>query len=90
MHDSTKPKQDVSTTSTELKSLRLPANYGATLGVKKLLTLVTVGKPKKQNFFRTHSVELLEPEFRKTAAFGKTAQDALKIKVVELVEKRML
>ena len=55
MHDSTKPKQDVSTTSTELKSLRLPANYGATLGVKKLLTLVTVGKPKKQNFFRTHS-----------------------------------
>ena len=55
MQDSTKPKQDVSTTSTGIKSLRLKANYGATLGVKKLLTLVTVGKPKKQIFFRTHS-----------------------------------
>jgi hypothetical protein len=37
-----------------LKSLRLPANYGATLGVKKLLTNVAVGKPKKAIFFRTH------------------------------------
>lgn len=55
MKDSTKTKQDVSTTSTGIKSLRLKANYGATLGVKKLLTLVTVGKPKKQIFFRTHS-----------------------------------
>ena len=55
MQDSTKPKQDVSKISTDLKSLRLKANYGATLGVKKLLTLVTVGKPKKQIFFRTHS-----------------------------------
>ena len=55
MQDSTKPKQDVSKTSTDLQSLRLKANYGATLGVKKLLTLVTVGKPKKQIFFRTHS-----------------------------------
>ena len=54
MQDSTKPKQDVSKISTDLKSLRLKANYGATLGVKKLLTLVTVGKPKKQIFFRTH------------------------------------
>ena len=38
----------------DLKSLRLPANYGATLGVKKLLTNVLVGKPKKPQFFRTH------------------------------------
>jgi hypothetical protein len=37
-----------------LSSLRLPANYGATLGVKKLLTNVSVGKPKKPQFFRTH------------------------------------
>ena len=44
----------VPTTSTDLNSLRLPANYGATLGVKKLLTNVLVGKPKKSNFFRTH------------------------------------
>ena len=55
MQDSTKPKQDVSTTSKDLKSLRLKANYGATLGVKKLLTLVPVGKPKKPQFFRTHT-----------------------------------
>ncbi len=38
----------------DLKSLRLPANYGATLGVKKLLTTVLVGRPKKPQFFRTH------------------------------------
>ena len=50
------PKQPAATTiSTDLKSLRLPANYGATLGVKKLLTNVLVGKPKKPQFFRTHS-----------------------------------
>lgn len=42
-------------TTTDLKSLRLPANYGATLGVKKLLTTVPVGKPKKPQFFRTHA-----------------------------------
>ncbi|WP_287667801.1 helix-turn-helix domain-containing protein [Accumulibacter sp.] len=39
--------------------------------------------------FRTHTVELLQPEFRKLSTFGKTAQDALKIKVVGLVEKRV-
>jgi len=38
-----------------LNALRLPANYGATLGVKKLLTTVPVGKPKKSQFFRTHT-----------------------------------
>lgn len=36
-----------------LKDLRLPANYGVTLGVKKMLTSVHVGKPKKPQFFRT-------------------------------------
>ena len=39
----------------DVKSLRLPANYGATLGVKKLLTNVPVGRPKKAQFFRTHA-----------------------------------
>ncbi len=43
-----------SETSTDLSSLRLPTNYGATLGVKKLLTNVPVGRPKKSQFFRTH------------------------------------
>jgi hypothetical protein len=47
--------QPLSNASTALKSLRLPANYGATLGVKKLLTNVPVGKPKKPQFFRTHA-----------------------------------
>ena len=38
----------------DLKSLRLPANYGATLGVKKLLTSVRVGKIRTPHFFRAH------------------------------------
>ena len=47
--------QQTTTTTTDIKSLRLPANYGATLGVKKLLTNVPVGRPRKDSFFRTHS-----------------------------------
>jgi len=56
MHPQNKPEQPASnpTTHADLKSLRLPTNYGATLGVKKLLTNVLVGKPKKSQFFRTH------------------------------------
>jgi len=42
-------------TTSNLASLRLPANYGATLGVKKLLTNVPVGRPKKLQFFRIHA-----------------------------------
>lgn len=38
----------------DLEDLRIPATYGATLGVKKLLTKVPVGKPKKPQFFRTY------------------------------------
>jgi hypothetical protein len=56
MQTQTTPKQapTPTTTATDLKSLRLPANYGATLGVKKLLNKVLVGKLKKHQFFRTH------------------------------------
>ena len=54
MQTQTTQKQSTTTTGTDLKSLRLPANYGAALGVKKLLTNVLVGRPKKSNFFRTH------------------------------------
>ena len=55
MQTQTTPKQAPPTTTvTDLKSLRLPANYGATLGVKKLLNKVLVGKLKKHQFFRTH------------------------------------
>ncbi len=57
MQNQTTPKQPTHPSSTDLKSLRLPANYGATLGVKKLLTKVPVGRPKKPQFFRTHTTD---------------------------------
>lgn len=47
--------ENITTSSiNDLNSLRLPANYGAALGVKKLLTVVPIGKPRKPQFFRTH------------------------------------
>lgn len=52
----TTPSQQIATsTLPDLKSLRLSANFGATLGVKKLLNNVPVSKPKKPQFFRTHA-----------------------------------
>ena len=36
-------------------SLRLSQNFGESLGVKKVLTTVPVGKPSKDRFFRTHT-----------------------------------
>jgi hypothetical protein len=54
MQTASTPKQTSSTTAVDLKALRLPANYGATLGVKKLLTNVPVGRPRKPQFFRVH------------------------------------
>ena len=50
-------KTNTATTITSISALRLSANYGATLGVKKLLTRVPVSKPKKSNFFRVHASE---------------------------------
>jgi hypothetical protein len=48
----------VATGSTEksspFSSLRLTQNFGETLGVKKVLTTVPVGRPSKDRFFRTH------------------------------------
>jgi transcriptional regulator with XRE-family HTH domain len=55
----------------------------------QLLKLARACGIRTEYFFRAHSVELLQPAFRKLSTFGKTAQDALKIKVVELVEKRV-
>lgn len=55
----------------------------------QLLKLARACGIRSEYFFRTHTVELLQPEFRKLSTFGKTAQEALKIKVVELVEKRV-
>ena len=55
--NSSNQTQANTTPPSDLKSLRLPANYGATLGVRKLLTNVPVGKSKKLQFFRTHLSE---------------------------------
>ncbi len=41
--------------ASSIEALRLPANYGANFGVKKVLTKVPVDKPNKQRFFRAHS-----------------------------------
>ncbi len=57
MQETTVPQQNSLTAVSTLNALRLPANYGATLGVKKLLTTVPVGRPKKAQFFRTHPDE---------------------------------
>ena len=54
----------------------------------QLLKLARACGTRVEYFFRTHEVELVEPEFRRLASFGKKAQEALKIKVVELAEKR--
>lgn len=55
----------------------------------QLLKLARACGIRTEYFFRTHRVELLQPEFRKRSSFGKKAQEALKLKVVELVEKRI-
>jgi Zn-dependent peptidase ImmA (M78 family)/transcriptional regulator with XRE-family HTH domain len=55
----------------------------------QLLKLAQACGIRTEYFFRTRTIELLQPEFRKLSTFGKTAQDALKIKVTELVEKRV-
>lgn len=55
----------------------------------QLLKLARACGIRVEYFFRTHDVELVDPEFRKQATFGKAAQEALKIKVVNLIEKRV-
>ena len=40
--------------SSPFSSLRLTQNFGETLGVKKVLTTVPVGRPSKDRFFRAH------------------------------------
>lgn len=43
-----------STQNSPFSSLRLAQNFGETLGVKKVLSTVQVGKPGKDRFFRAH------------------------------------
>jgi hypothetical protein len=44
----------------DINALRLPQNFGQTLGVKKLLTNIPVGKPRSDLFFRVNPDPLLE------------------------------
>ena len=55
----------------------------------QLLKLARACGVRTEYFFRTSRVELLPSGFRKHGAVGKTAQEALKLKVVGLVEKRV-
>jgi Zn-dependent peptidase ImmA (M78 family)/transcriptional regulator with XRE-family HTH domain len=54
-----------------------------------LLKLAQACGVRTEYFFRLHTVELVNPEFRKLSTFGKTAQEELTIKVIDLVEKRV-
>lgn len=53
-HTTTVQVENVSQGS-PFSSLRLSQNFGESLGVKKVLTTVPVGKPSKDRFFRTHT-----------------------------------
>lgn len=55
----------------------------------QLVKLARACGVRVEYYFRTHQVELLHPEFRKSALFGKSAQEALMIKVLMLAEKRV-
>jgi hypothetical protein len=44
----------------DITSLRIPSNFGATLGVKKILNLVPVGKPTPTQFFRSHTNDAMQ------------------------------
>lgn len=55
----------------------------------QLLKLARACGVRTEYFFRTSEVELLHPEFRKLASFGKRAQESVKLKVLEMVEKRV-
>jgi Zn-dependent peptidase ImmA (M78 family)/DNA-binding XRE family transcriptional regulator len=55
----------------------------------QLLKLAQACGVRTEYFFRTNRVTLNNPEFRKEANFGKKAQEALKLRVIELVEPRI-
>lgn len=55
----------------------------------QLLRLAQACGVRTEYFFRSHQVTLVQPQFRKTAAFGKTAEAAVRIRVAEQLEKRI-
>lgn len=54
VHTTTVQVENVSQGS-PFSSLRLSQNFGESLGVKRVLATVPVGKPSKDRFFRTHT-----------------------------------
>ncbi len=62
-----------SQSNADIRALRLPPSYGETQGVKKLLTKVTVGKPKQGHFYRTHPSDAMV--FNAILYADKTAQE---------------
>ena len=60
-------------------SLRLTQNFGETLGVKKVLTTVPVGRPSKDRFFRTYpTANLVVPAILKVAQVSPKRTPTLK------------
>ncbi|WP_273142032.1 XRE family transcriptional regulator [Halomonas sp.] len=55
----------------------------------KLLKIARACGVRTEYFFRTQAVELENVEFRKTSTFGKKRQQAVQIRVAEMVEKRV-
>lgn len=51
--ETTKPTSSIP--GFDLNALRLPQNFGETLGVKRMITRVSVRKPNKTDFFRVRS-----------------------------------
>lgn len=55
----------------------------------KLLKIARACGVRTEYFFRTQAVELEDVEFRKRSTFGKKRQQAVQIRVAEMVEKRL-
>ncbi len=55
----------------------------------QLLALAEACGIRTEYFFRTHTVELIKPEFRKRARFGITAQEKVLIKTTDQAERRI-
>ena len=54
VNETTKVANGSTQKSSPFSSLRLAQNFGESLGVKKVLSTVQVGKPGKDRFFRAH------------------------------------
>lgn len=55
----------------------------------QLLALAKACGIRTEYFFRTNTVELINPEFRKRVRFGKTAQEKVLIRATEQAERRV-